>query len=67
MDAKLKKLKGGQHTIKLRKKVDLYDDIRDTIAELTGTLADMNTLTVDVHAKEGYQTLIDAVAARLGH
>ena len=65
LDDALNELRGGQNTGALRDKVDLYDRIRDTIAELTGTLADMNSLTVDIHAQEGFQTLIEAVVEKL--
>jgi len=43
--------------------LDLYDRIRDNIAELTDLLSDMNTLTPEIHAESEYATLIEAVSA----
>ncbi len=45
--------------------LDLYDQIRDHIAELTDLLGDMNTLTPQIHAESGYSTLIDAIQQAL--
>jgi hypothetical protein len=45
--------------------LDLYDEIRDNIAELTDLLSDMNTLTPEIHAARGYTTLIAAVLAEI--
>ncbi len=43
--------------------LDLYDRIRDRIAELTDLLSDMNTLTPEIHAASGYATLIETIQA----
>ncbi|MEB3213245.1 MAG: hypothetical protein VKL39_17980, partial [Leptolyngbyaceae bacterium] len=48
-----------------RDDIDLYTNIRATIAELTNTLKDMNALTPDMHTDSGFKELIDAVKERL--
>ncbi|NER83464.1 MAG: TIR domain-containing protein [Leptolyngbya sp. SIO1D8] len=48
-----------------RESIDLYTRIRSTIAELTETLKDMNTLTPQIHTESGFADLISAVEKRL--
>ncbi|MBT9310892.1 COR domain-containing protein, partial [Leptothoe kymatousa] len=48
-----------------RESIDLYTRIRNTIAELTETLKDMNTLTPDIHTDSGFSELINTVQIRL--
>ena len=48
-----------------REDIDLYTDIRNTIAELTSILKDMNALTPELHRKFGFAKLIEAVERKL--
>lgn len=48
-----------------RESIDLYTRIRATIAELTETLKDMNTLTPEIHTDSGFAELISAIKKRL--
>ena len=47
-----------------REEIDLYTEIRNTIAELTDLLKDMNTLTPDICDSE-FEELLQAIAQRL--
>ena len=49
----------------IREDIDIFDTIRDEIAKLTDILQDMNTLTPDMHRDTDFQTLYDAVMAKL--
>ncbi|MBN3884139.1 MAG: toll/interleukin-1 receptor domain-containing protein [Nostoc sp. JL34] len=48
-----------------REEIDLYTEIRHTIAELTNLLKDMNTLTPDIHNESVFDELSKAIAQRL--
>ncbi|MEH2003725.1 COR domain-containing protein, partial [Nostoc sp.] len=48
-----------------REEIDQYTEIRNTIAELTNLLKDMNTLTPDIHSQSDFEDLINAIAQRL--
>jgi hypothetical protein len=48
-----------------REEIDQYTEIRNTIAELTNLLKDMNTLTPDIHSQSEFEELINAIEARL--
>jgi hypothetical protein len=48
-----------------REEIDQYTEIRNTIAELTNLLKDMNTLTPDIHSQSEFQDLIKAIEDRL--
>ncbi|HEY9672301.1 MAG TPA: COR domain-containing protein [Waterburya sp.] len=48
-----------------REEIDQYTEIRNTIAELTNILKDMNTLTPDIHSEFEFEALIDAIEKRL--
>jgi hypothetical protein len=48
-----------------RDDIDLYTEIRSTIAELTNTLKDMNTLTAQIHSESGFADLISAIQQKL--
>ncbi|MGF2011026.1 COR domain-containing protein [Nostoc sp. DedVER01b] len=48
-----------------REEIDQYTEIRNTIAELTNLLKDMNTLTPDIHSKSEFEELLNAIAQRL--
>ncbi|BBD69748.1 Miro domain-containing protein [Nostoc commune NIES-4072] len=49
----------------IREDIDQYREIRNTIAELTNLLRDMNTLTPDIHSQSGFEELLNAIAQRL--
>ena len=44
-----------------REDIDLYTMIRNTIAEITNLLKDMNTLTPDIHSQSEFEQLIKAI------
>ncbi|MEH2071894.1 MAG: COR domain-containing protein [Nostoc sp.] len=48
-----------------REEIDQYTEIRNTLAELTNLLKDMNTLTADIHSESGFEQLLKAIAQRL--
>ncbi|MDZ8263980.1 COR domain-containing protein, partial [Nostoc sp. ChiQUE01b] len=48
-----------------REEIDQYTEIRNTIAELTNLLKDMNTLTPDIHSESEFESLLNAIAIRL--
>ncbi|MBE8999850.1 leucine-rich repeat domain-containing protein [Nostoc sp. LEGE 12447] len=48
-----------------REEIDQYTEIRNTIAELTNLLRDMNTLTPDIHSESDFEELLKAIAVRL--
>ena len=48
-----------------REEIDQYTEIRNTIAELTNLLKDMNTLTPDIHSESDFESLLNAIAQRL--
>jgi internalin A len=48
-----------------REEIDQYTEIRNTIAELTNLLKDMNTLTPDIHSDSEFEELLNAIAQRL--
>jgi hypothetical protein len=48
-----------------REDIDLYTDIRNTIAGLTDTLKDMNALSPEEHRQSGFAALIEAVERKM--
>ena len=48
-----------------REEIDLYTEIRRTIAELPAILRNMNTLSTQMHSETDFVALVDAVSARL--
>ncbi|MDZ7952623.1 COR domain-containing protein [Nostoc sp. DedQUE09] len=48
-----------------REEIDQYTEIRNTIAELTNLLKDMNMLTPDIHSASDFEELLNAIAHRL--
>ncbi|MEH2117199.1 COR domain-containing protein [Nostoc sp.] len=48
-----------------RDDIDQYTEIRNTIAQLTNLLKDMNTLTPDIHSESDFESLLNAIAHRL--
>jgi GTPase SAR1 family protein len=64
LDAKMKKV-GGQKLQGIREELDLFDDIRDTIAGIVDILADMNALTPEQHRGSDFGALLRELEARL--
>ncbi|WP_427158351.1 leucine-rich repeat domain-containing protein [Aliinostoc sp. HNIBRCY26] len=48
-----------------REEIDQYTEIRNTIAELTNLLKDMNTLTPDIHSESEFEELLQAISNRI--
>jgi hypothetical protein len=48
-----------------REEIDQYTNIRNTIAELTNLLKDMNTLTPDIHSQSEFEELINVIEEHL--
>jgi internalin A len=48
-----------------REEIDQYTEIRNTIAELTNLLKDMNTLNANIHSESGFEELLKAIGQRL--
>ena len=48
-----------------REDIDLYTEIRNTIAELTNTLRQMNVLTPEIHTSSGFEQLYQAIENKL--
>ena len=55
----------GAYLQGFREDLDLYTKIRNTIAELTDTLRDMNTLSTDDHLQSEFQELFAAVIEKI--
>lgn len=55
----------SEHLQGITDEMNLYDDIRDEIANLTNILQDMNTLTSDMHRDSDFQILFDNVMEKL--
>ncbi|MEH2169266.1 MAG: COR domain-containing protein, partial [Nostoc sp.] len=64
LDEEMKKV-GAANLQGFREEIDQYTEIRNTIAELTNLLKDMNTLTPDIHSKSDFESLLNAIAQRL--
>ncbi|KAM3113261.1 COR domain-containing protein [Phormidesmis sp. 146-33] len=56
---------GSEYLQGFRESIDLYTKIRMTIADLTNTLKDMNTLTAKIHSESGFEELFEAVDRKL--
>ncbi len=56
---------GAEFLQGIREEIDQYTDIRNTIAELTNLLKDMNTLTPDIHSQSEFEALLKAIENRL--
>jgi Leucine-rich repeat (LRR) protein len=54
-----------EHLEGIREKIDLYEDIRNTIAQIMETLADMNVLGVAPQGTSGFEPLYKQLAAEL--
>lgn len=64
LNAAMKEI-GQEHLEGIREDLDLYDDIRDTISKLMSVLADMNTLTPEMHRGADFEQLYRQLAAAL--
>jgi internalin A len=62
LDAAMKEI-GQEHLEGIRDELDLYEDIRNTIARITSVLADMNTLTPEMHRGTDFEQLYTQLAA----
>jgi hypothetical protein len=49
----------------IREEIDQYTQIRNTIAELTSILKNMNTLTADMHSESDFKVLFNALQSKL--
>ena len=70
-EGQLKELDDAMKTVSatnmqgFREDIDLYAEIRANLPRLTDILKDMNTLTPSIHRDADFQTLFDAVMAKL--
>jgi len=64
LDARMKKV-GGENLQGIREELDLFSDIRNTIAGIVDILGDMNTLTPEQHRGTQFGSLLREVEARL--
>ncbi len=48
-----------------REEIDQYTEIRNTIAELTGILTNMNTLNSEMHSQSNFDVLFRAIERKL--
>ncbi len=49
----------------LREAIELYTEIRKTIAQLADVIADMNTLTSDIHQNSNFEALFQAIEHKM--
>lgn len=64
LETGLARLTDPKHTLNLREALDLYAGFRRLMDELLNVLADMNSLTEDVHLATDFTALLDRVAPR---
>ena len=64
LDAAMKEV-GQEHLEGVREELDLYEDIRNTIARIMSVLGDMNTLTPEMHHGTDFEQLYRQLAAAL--
>jgi len=64
LDAKMKSV-GSEHLEGIREEIDLFANIRNTIARIVDIVAEMNTLTPAEHQTSGFRQLIDALQRKL--
>jgi GTPase SAR1 family protein len=64
LDDEMKKV-GGENLQGIREELDLFARIRLTIAQIVDILSDMNALTPDQHRKSNFDSLLQALEARL--
>jgi len=65
LNAKLKQVASTANLQGFHDKIDLYTEIRATIAERMDILQDMNALTATIHEETGFDELIRAVTQKL--
>jgi GUN4-like/TIR domain len=56
---------GAEYLQGVREEIDRYTEIRNTIAELTDILKNMNTLTPDLHSHADFETLFKTIELNL--
>lgn len=61
LDAALKEVSAA-NLQGFREAIDLYTQIRNTIAGLVDTLSDMNTLTPQIHSESNFKELLNAIS-----
>jgi hypothetical protein len=62
LEAELAGLADPKHTLNLRRDLDGYAEFRRRMDELLNVLADMNTLTDEVHLDSDFAALLDRIA-----
>lgn len=62
---KAMKTVGSANMQGFREAIDLYTEIRKTIAQLTDIIADMNTLTSDIHQNSDFEALFQAIEQKM--
>ncbi len=62
LEEALETLEDPKHTLELRKSLEDYADFHRLMDQLTCILADMNTLTEDVHRDTDFAALLDRIA-----
>jgi hypothetical protein len=65
LEAELKQTKSQAYLPSIHKDLDLYSDIRRAIDGLMDLLGDMYCLDENVHSETNFETLLDAIQARL--
>lgn len=63
--AKFELWKASISSSSVQAELNQFEDIRNTIDQLTDLLKNMNTLTVEMHQTSGFEELIQAVEAKL--
>ena len=61
LEAALRSVKSSANLQSFRQDIDLYNRIRATIAELTTTLKQMNTLKAEDHIESGFTQILAAI------
>lgn len=56
---------GAEFLQEIREDIDHYTEIRNTIAELTGILKNMNTLSPDIHSQSDFDILFKLIECKL--
>lgn len=64
LDAEMKEV-SGEYLQGIREELDLFAKIRQTIAQIVDILSDMNALTPDQHQGSDFDSLLQALEARL--
>jgi hypothetical protein len=56
---------GAEYLQGIREEIDQHTQIRNTIAELTSILKNMNTLTADIHSESDFEVLFNALKSKV--